>query len=83
MHQDFESLQQAISLGSQLKHLQSQNAPGGQPSQADQARAAGLPKALAAAIDALDKKAAAIGGVTKSLTSFRAWLEARARTSRR
>ncbi len=56
MHQDFESLRQVNGLRSQIKNLQSPKAPAGQSDQA------GLTQDVVGAIEALDKKAAAIAG---------------------
>ena len=67
MHQDFESLQQVNGLRSRLKNLHSQNAPG---AQSGQARTASLPQEVVDAMDALDKKAAAIGGGDEEFDFF-------------
>ena len=64
MRQDFESLRQVNNLRSQLKNLKS---PTGQAGQAHTAR---LPQEVVGAIDALEKKAAAIGGGDEEFDFF-------------
>ncbi|HME00125.1 MAG TPA: glycoside hydrolase [Terriglobia bacterium] len=73
MQQDFESLQRVNGLRSQLKNLQSQKAPAGQFDQAgqsDKSHAAGLPQDVVGAIEALDRKAAAIAGGDEEFDFF-------------
>jgi photosystem II stability/assembly factor-like uncharacterized protein len=73
MHQDFESLRQVNSLRSQLRNLRSQSPRGDrsdQSGQTNQAVQAGLSPEVVSAIEALDKKAAAIGGSDEEFDFF-------------
>ena len=73
LHADFESLQRVNALREQLKGLTSPGAKGKEASAAGQSgsvHAAGPPKEIVDAIEALDKKAAAIGGGEEEFDFF-------------